>query len=95
MQEILAVSEDRLDLINLRTKSTASSHHDCNTKGVQLLPTPDAAMLLVLRYTEEGWAMQVLSLDEVMEPPVFKIIKEKMPLPLLTDMPEVSIHCTI
>jgi hypothetical protein len=90
LQELLAISADRVDLIDLRTKNNAHSSHVGSTADVQLLPTPDASMLLEMRHGQEGWLLKILSLDVVSEPPLFRTVKESQQLPALGHLPEVG-----
>ena len=62
VQELLAVSGDRVDLVDLRTRNTGHRSHACATQGLQLLPTPDSSMLVVLGHGDQGWCLQVLPL---------------------------------
>jgi len=89
-QELLAISADRVDLLDLRTKNPAPTSRTGATAGLQLLPTPDGAMLLELRHGPEGWQLTILSLDEAADPPLFRIIKESCPLPAVGHLPQVT-----
>ena len=75
--------------MDLKTRLTAPTGHQCLTQGLQLLPTPDSSMLVVLGYDGAGWTLEVLSLDERTDPPLFHTVKDRQPLPLLGQMPEV------
>ena len=89
MQELLAISSDRVDIVDLRTRNCSASSWMHSTQGLQLLPSPDGAMLLVLRHGEVGWTLEALSLDEAADPPMFRTVKAAQPLPLLAQMPVV------
>ena len=89
VQELLAVSGDRLDVVDLRTKNPAHTCHQCLTERLQLLPTPDSSMLLKLGHGPGGWALVVLSLDESADPPLFRVIKQGRPLPEMASLPQV------
>ena len=95
LQELLATSTDRVDVVDLRTKLTGHSAWAHSTQGLQLLPTPDGSQLLALGHSEVGWKLQSLSLDEVADPPLFRELKAPQPLPLLGHLPEVrACHST-
>lgn len=79
-----------MDIVDLRTKNTAHSPWVHSTQGLQLLPTPEGSMLLVLDRTEAGWTLEALSLDEAADPPLFKVVKKRHLLPRLASLPKVG-----
>ena len=90
-QELLAVSDERIDLVDVGSQTALSKHWVHSTHGLQLLPVPIGSMLLVLAHNGQSWSLEVLSVDSGHEQSLFETVKKPAQLPLLADQPQVKI----
>lgn len=85
----MVVSPAEVFLYDLKDNVFRSAKLETATVGVQLMPTPDGAILAAIRRSEGRWVFDAYSLKSTPDAPLFQGLKQAEELSTFSDLPAV------